>query len=150
MVGQSIVKQVQGYTQQAENDLRGQGAALQAKGQELQKQAAILAPALRDQKIKDFEAQRAALQQKAQQKQSLIQGGFYQARKSVEDALGPILQGIMVERGANMLVDRNAVVLSTVDVDITGTAIQRLNQKMPNIKVNLQPLPPGMAPQPQQ
>ena len=73
-----------------------------------------------------------------------------QARQSVEQALGPILQGIMVERGANMLVDRNAVVLSTVDVDITATAIQRLNQKMPNIKVNLQPLPPGVSPQQQQ
>lgn len=151
LVGQSIVKQVQGYTRQAENDLQGQGRALQAQGAALQQQIAILAPDVKAKKIKDFESQRQALQVKAQEKQNLIQGGFFSARKSVEDALGPILQGIMVERGANLLVDRNAVVLSTVDVDITATAIQRLNQKMPNIKVNLQPLPPGVAPQqPQQ
>ncbi len=148
-VGQSIVKQVQAYTQQAENDLKGQGNALRAQGQALQQQIAILAPDVKAKKIRDFEAQQAALQQKAQQKQNLIQGGFLQARQQVEGALGPILQGIMAERGANLLVDRNAIVMSTVDIDITQTAIQRLNQKLPNVKVNLVPLPPGAAPQQQ-
>lgn len=148
-VGQSIVKQVQAYTQQAENDLKGEGAALRADGQALQQQIAILAPDVKAKKIHDFEARQAALQQKAQQKQSLIQGGFLQARQQVENALGPILQGIMAERGANLLVDRNAIVMSTVDIDITQTAIQRLNQKLPNVKVNLVPLPPGVQPQQQ-
>lgn len=149
-VGASIVKQVQAYTVQAENDLKGEGNALRAQGQALQQQIAILAPDVKAKKVRDFEAQQAALQQKAQQKQGLIQGGFLMARKQVEQALGPILQGIMAERGANLLVDRNAVVMSTVDIDITQTAIQRLNQKLPNVKVNLTPLPPGVAPQQQQ
>ena len=51
----------------------------------------------------------------------------------------------MAERGANLLLDRNAVVLGTVDVDITGVAIARLNQKLPAVKVVLTPLPPGAA-----
>ena len=151
LVGQSIVKQVQGYTQAAENDLKGEGQALRAQGQALQQQIAILAPDVKAKKVAAFEAQQQALQAKAQQKQSLIQGGFLQARQQVEAALGPILQGIMAERGANMLIDRNAVVMSTVDIDVTQTAIQRLNQKLPQVKVNLTPLPPGMQPQqPQQ
>ncbi len=149
-VGASIVKQVQAYTVQAENDLKGEGNALRADGQALQQQIAILAPDVKARKVHDFEARQAALQQKAQQKQNLIQGGFLQARQQVEQALGPIFQGIMAERGANLLVDRNAVVMSTVDIDITQTAIQRLNQKLPNVKVNLVPLPPGMAQQQQQ
>jgi outer membrane protein len=67
------------------------------------------------------------------------------ARQQVEQALGPILQAIMTERGANLLLDRNAVVLGTVDVDVTGVAIARLNQKLPAVKVVLTPLPPGAA-----
>jgi hypothetical protein len=51
----------------------------------------------------------------------------------------------MTERGANLLLDRNAVVLGTVDVDVTGVAIARLNQKLPAVKVVLAPLPPGAA-----
>ncbi len=90
------------------------------------------------------------LRGEVQKKQNLIQGGFIKARGQVEQALGPILQGIMTERGANLLLDRNAVVLGTVDVDITGLAVQRLNQKMPTVKVELVAPPPGALQQQQQ
>jgi len=152
-VGQDIVRQINAYTDQAEKDLRGQGAALQRDGAAFQQQAAILSNDLKNRKLKELQARRAGLQAEAQKKQSLIQGGFFKARQQVEQALGPILQGIMAERGANLLLDRNSVVLGTVDVDITGLAVQRLNQKMPPLKVELVPPPPGMQqqqPPPQQ
>jgi Skp family chaperone for outer membrane proteins len=149
-VGQDIVRQINAYTDQAEKDLRGQGAALQRDGAAFQQQAAILSNDLKNRKLKELQARRAGLQAEAQKKQNLIQGGFIKARQQVEQALGPILQGIMAERGANLLLDRNSVVLGTVDVDITGLAVQRLNQKMPSLKVELVPPPPGMQQQPPQ
>jgi len=148
-VGQDIVRQINAYTDQAEKDLRGQGMALQKDGKAFQQQAAILSADLKNRKLKELEARRAGLQAQAQKKQSLIQGGFIKARQQVEQALGPVLQGIMAERGANLLLDRNAVVLGTVDVDITALAVQRLNQKMPTLKVELVPPPPGMQQQQQ-
>ena len=142
-VGQNIMTQVRALTTDAENRLKGQDAALRQEGAALQQQLAILAPAVKAAKIKAFQAKQAALQQAVQTQQGLIQGGVLKARQQVEQALGPILQGIMKERGANLLLDRNAVVLGTVDVDITGVAIQRLNQKLPTVKVVPTPLPPG-------
>ena len=149
VVGQNIMKQVQGLTVAAENGLKAKDAALRAEGQALQQQLAILAPGVKAAKIKAFEVKQAALQGDVQKQQSLIQGGVLVARQQVERALGPILQKIMQERGANLLLDRNAVVLGTVDVDVTGLAITRLNQSLPMVKVTLAPLPPGVAP-PQQ
>jgi Skp family chaperone for outer membrane proteins len=149
-VGQDIVRQINAYTAQAEKDLKGRGMALRQEGQHLQQQLAILAADVKARRMKEFQAKQAGLQAEAQKKQSLIQGGFIKARGQVEQALGPILQGIMVERGANLMLDRNAVVLGTVDVDITGLAVQRLNQKMPTLKVELVPPPPGMQQQLQQ
>jgi Skp family chaperone for outer membrane proteins len=149
VVGQNIMKQVQGLTIAAENGLKAKDAALRKEGQALQQQLAILAPGVKAAKIKAFEAKQAGLQGDVQRQQSLIQGGVLIARQQVERALGPILQKIMQERGANLLLDRNAVVLGTVDVDVTGLAITRLNQSLPNVKVTLAPLPPGVAP-PQQ
>jgi outer membrane protein len=150
-VGQSIAQQAQNYWQQAQAQLRNEASALKAQGQQLQQQLAILAADVKAKKVRDFEAQQGAFQQKVQQKQSLIQGGVLQAQTQMENALGPILKGIMLERGANMLLDRNAVIYSTVDVDVTQTAIQRLNQKMPTVKLSLTPLPPGVRlQQPQQ
>ncbi|HUO87872.1 MAG TPA: OmpH family outer membrane protein [Rhizomicrobium sp.] len=145
-VGQSIMKQVQQLTIAAENGLRARDQALRAEGAQLQQQLAILAPAVKAAKIKAFEAKQAALQGDVQKQQGLIQGGVLKARQQVEVALGPILQKIMQERGANLLLDRNAVVLGTVDVDVTGLAIARLNQVLPTVKVTLQPLPAGAAP----
>ncbi|HTT99628.1 MAG TPA: OmpH family outer membrane protein [Rhizomicrobium sp.] len=149
-VGQDIVRQINAYTTQAENDLKNQGLALQRDGKAFQQQAAILSNDLKAQKMKALEARRTALQGEVQKKQSLIQGGFIKARAQVEQALGPILQGIMAERGANLMLDKNSVVLGTVDVDITQLAVERLNQKMPSIKVELVAPPPGMVPPPQQ
>ena len=146
VVGQNIMKQVQALTVSAENGLKAKDAALRAEGAALQQQLAILAPGVKAAKIRAFEAKQAALQGDVQKQQGLIQGGVLVARQQVERALGPILQKIMAERGANLLLDRNAVVLGTVDVDVTNAAIQRLNQSMPMVKVTLTPLPPGAAP----
>lgn len=141
-VGQDIVRQVQGYTASAENEFKNEGEGLRKDQTALQQQIAILAPDVKAKKIKDFQGRAAAFQQKVQMRQAQIQYGVFKARQQVEQALGPILQQLMTERGANLLLDRQAVVLGTVDVDITQAAIQRLDQKMPTTKVQLTNPPP--------
>jgi Skp family chaperone for outer membrane proteins len=146
-VGQDIVRQVNSLTVSAENEFKNEGQGLQREGQALQQQVAILAPDVKARKIRDFQAKQVAFQRKVEARQGLIQGGVFQARQKVEAALGPILQGIMQERGANLLLDRAAVVLGTVNVDVTSVAVQRLDQKMPSIKIGLAPLPPALQQQ---
>jgi outer membrane protein len=141
-VGADIVRQVQGYTAAAETEFKNEGAGLRKDQQALQQQVAILAPDVKAKKIKDFQSRAIAFQAKVQQRQAMIQYGVFKARQQVEQALGPVLQGIMAERGANLLLDRQAIVLGTVDVDISQAAIQRLDQKMPTIKVQLVTPPP--------
>jgi Skp family chaperone for outer membrane proteins len=149
-VGQSIVAQVNGFTQAAEKEFKGQAGSLRSQEQQLQQQIAILAPDVKKKKIAAFQAQQQAFQKKVQERQAQIQGGVMQARQQVETALGPILQGLMAERHANLLLDRSAIVLGTVNIDITGAAVQRLNQKLPAIKVQLVNPPPGVLAQMQQ
>lgn len=136
-VGENIAKQVKAYTEAAEKEFKGESNSLKAEGQKLQQQLAILAPNVKKQKIAAFEKRQSAFQKKVQERQDEIQGGVVQARQEVEKALGPILQGIMSERGANLLMDRSAIVLGTVDIDVTALAIDRLNKKMSTVKVSL-------------
>jgi hypothetical protein len=63
----------------------------------------------------------------------------------VEEALGPILQGIMQERQATVLLDRGSVLIAPPGLDVTGLVVQRLDTKMSTVKVDLAPLPPGLA-----
>jgi hypothetical protein len=52
----------------------------------------------------------------------------------------------MVERTANMVLDRSAVILSSADVDVTPVAVQRLDKALPHVKVDLTPVAATAAP----
>jgi outer membrane protein len=150
-VGQDIARQVQGYANSAKNDMAAQSKALQAEGQALQQQIAILAPDAKQKKIDAFQQKEAGLQATAQRKEQQIQGGLLKAQQSVEVVLGPILQGLMQQRGANMILDKNAVVFAnSAAFDITQPAIDQLNQKMSTLKVTLDAsaAAPQQAPRP--
>jgi outer membrane protein len=137
-VGQDIARQVQAYAAQAKADMDKRQKALQAEGQALQQQIAILAPDAKQKKIQAFEAKENELQANAQRRQQMIQGGLINAQQTIEQTLGPILNDLMKERGANLIVDKSLVVYANSSVfDITEPAIERLNQKLPSLKVTL-------------
>lgn len=149
-VGEDIARQVRGYTQAAESEFKSESDALRRERGEIEQQAAILSADAKQRKIQAFQKKAEAFQAKVQQRQELIQGGVIKARQAVEQALGPVLQGVMAERGANLLMERGVIILGTVDVDVTNTVIDRLNKKLPSVKVDLVMPPPGVLQQQQQ
>jgi outer membrane protein len=143
--GQDIAKQMQAYSNQAKNELAARGKALQNDGRNLQQQVAILAPDLKAKKLADFQAREQALQGEVQKKDEQMRTAFAQARQTMEAKLGPILQQLVKERGANLVLDKQAVVFapSAGGFDITGDAIKRLDQQMPALKINFNGAPPA-------
>jgi outer membrane protein len=137
-VGQDIGRQVQALANQAKADMAAQSRALQAEGAALQQQVAILAPDAKQKKIAAFQTKEQALQAAAQRKEAQIQGGLDAAQRTVAGALEPILSSLMQQRGANIILDKSAVVFANSSAfDITQAAIDQLNQKMPTVKVTL-------------
>jgi outer membrane protein len=137
-VGQDIGRQVQALANQAKADMAAQSRALQAEGAALQQQIAILAPDAKQKKVDAFQAKEQALQAQAQRKEAQIQGGVDAAQRTVAAALEPILSNLMQQRGANMILDKSAVVFANSSAfDVTQAAIDQLNQKMSSIKVTL-------------
>lgn len=141
--GQDIAKQMQAYSAQAKADLQGQGRALEEEERSLQQQVAILAPDVKAKKIAAFQAKQQGLQGQVAKKDEQMRYAFAQARAQMETKLGPILQGLVKARGANMVLDKQAVVFATQGgFDITGDAINQLNQQLPSLKVNFNVTPP--------
>ena len=150
-VGQDIARQVQALANQAKNDMAAKSKALQAEGQQLQQQVAILSGDAKQKKIDAFQAKENDFQAEGQRKEQAIQGGLLKAQSQVEGVLGPILQALMQQKGANMILDKNAVVFANSSAfDITQPAIDQLNQKLTTVKVTLDasaaPAPPPIAP----
>jgi outer membrane protein len=144
--GKDIFTQTQTLSKQLETQLRTEETALQGEAVQLQQQLAILAADVRAQREKDFTAKQQAFQGRVQQRQAQIQASFNAAARQVEVALDPILQAIMRERGANMVLDRSAVIVATSDVDVTPLALQRLDRALPRVKVDLVAAPAAGAP----
>jgi len=149
-VGQDIARQIQVLSKAAEAQLKSEGDALQHEKQSLEQQVAILAPDVKAQKVRAFEAKMAAFQKKVQDKQLQIRYGVILAQRQVEQIAGPIVQGLMQERGANLLIDRQAIVIGAPGLDVTAIAIQRLDQKLPTVKVQLASPPPELLQRMQQ
>ena len=145
-VGQDVARQIEAMGNQAKGEIAGQQKALQAEATQLQQQIAILAADAKAQKVKAFEAKQAGMQAAAQRKEQAIQGGFMIAQQTIAKALEPILQNLMQQRGANMILDKNALVYASPQAvqafDITQPAIDQLNQKLPSLKVS-QASPPS-------
>jgi len=148
-VGRDLQQQMEGQKQKATNELNGEGGALEREKAQLQQQAAILAPDVKARRIRDFETRAQGFQKKVQQRSLLIQGGFIKAQQQIEAALGPILQGLMRERGATILLDRSGVLLAPNAIDVTDVVIQRLDMKVSTVKLELV-APPASMQQPQQ
>jgi len=145
-VGKDMYKQVEALAKKMETDFAPENKKLQADVQALQTQASVLTPEVRQQRVKDIEARRQAFQKKVQDRQAAIQTGLGNSRTQVEKSLAPILEKIMVERGANLLLDRGLVVLGATDLDVTATVIQRLNTALP--KVTVTPVAPKAVAKP--
>lgn len=144
--GKDMLNQAQGLSKKADAEFKARADALQKEAAGLQQQLAILAPDVRAKKEKAFQDKQQALQREATERNTEIQNGFAKAGQKLDQALGPILQQIMKERGANLLVDRSAVILASIDVDVTAQAIQRLDKVLPHVKVELSKTAPTPAP----
>ena len=143
-VGKDMYAQVEALAKKMEADFAPENKKLQADVQALQQQASVMTPEARNAKVKDLETRRQAFQKKVQDRQASIQTGLANSRTAVEKALAPILEKIMVERGANLLLDRGLVVLGATDLDVTASVIQRLDTSLP--KVTVTPVAPKAAP----
>ncbi len=135
--GQAMMGSVGTLSEQADNEFQSQAEQLQQEAQALQQQLAVVAPDARQQRQEEFFTKQQDLQDRVQQRQQRIQGGLAIAGQQLDQALQPILQDIMRERNANMVLDRSAVIFSAIDIDVTATAIERLDEALPTLTVRL-------------
>ena len=137
-VGRSIAQQLQAMNAQTKSSFDAQQKSLLAESQVLRQQVAIMAADQRQKKEDAFNAKVRAIEDTAQRRAAQIQQAGQVAQAAVAQALGPIVVDLVKERGANMVLDKQAVVFSNSNAfDITTDAISRLDAKMSNYKVVL-------------
>ena len=146
--GQAVEARMQQLAQEVQGELQPYATSIQTEAQQLQSSGASL-PA--DQ----LNQRRQALQQRAQEAQQLeatreneLRYTLAMQRQAITEAVSPILTAIYQEKGCGLLLDRESVFMMNPAMDVTDTAIQRLNTALPTLSFNRMTVPAQQGQQP--
>ncbi|MCW5723731.1 MAG: OmpH family outer membrane protein [Maricaulaceae bacterium] len=141
-VGRHIGQQIEALTRQVDEELAAMGRPLQEENERLTAETSALTPEAIQQR-QDLMQRIQTLNQQAQQFEATrrlraneLVATERQALRPVMEALEVVLQEIVSERGAQVLIDRSQLVYAHESVDITASVIERLNQRITTTPVN--------------
>jgi len=110
---------------------------LQNAENELRKQQTVLAPDAFAAKRRDFEKQVADVQRTVQERKRTLDTAFNDAMTNVQKTMLEIVQDIADERGVNVVIPRNLLVLFASNLDVTESVLERLNKQLPTVAVSI-------------
>ncbi|NOZ42425.1 MAG: OmpH family outer membrane protein [Alphaproteobacteria bacterium] len=103
----------------------------------LKSQRSILPKATYDAKVRDFQNKVLTVKREVQIKNRQLEASLNSAQNELQRALKPILQKILKERKATMIMDTSLVIEKTPGLDVTTSVIEALDQVLPSVKVKL-------------
>lgn len=140
-VAKDINRQAQQIQAEMEAELKTKENALRAEQEDLQTKINILPPETITQLQQEFQVKVNEYQQDVQVKSRRLEVAIVNANNEIERALKPILQNVLKETGATMLIDKTLVREQIPGLDVTTRVIEQLDLAMPSIAVELPPIP---------
>ena len=135
--GVSLRKQSEGLNKEV-IELRDEVSNdLQAKGKKLEEDKTLLAPEVFQERLNSLQTEAESKQQELQTKVQKIQEAIQRASASIDSVMSPILTEIVNEKGAKILLDRQAILFGDPKLDISAEVVKRVNIRLPDIKVTI-------------
>ena len=100
-------------------------------------QQSVIAPEAFEVKAQDYEKKLQNYQVEKQNKLRNLEGVLQKARNEILEKVKPILEELSKELGVTVILEKNSVLLSATNMDITDEVIKKLNKELPKIKVSL-------------
>jgi Skp family chaperone for outer membrane proteins len=136
----SIESSMQAELKPIADSLSVEGPALEAKTANMSMEEIAANDALRGEveayakKAQDFNRRRQVAAAELQATERKAWNDFF-------TALQPVLQEVVTEQGASLMLDRADIVYTAPTIDVTDTVISKMNTKMPTVSVVRQKLP---------
>jgi len=154
-VGLHIASRLESIGSEIQAELEPQQAAIQAESEALNAETAALSEeALRQRpdlitRLQTLQRDAAQFEQLRRLRAQELAATEQQSMRPVLPVLQDVLQEIVTERGADVLIDRSVVVFASETVDVTQLAIERMNGRISTTPVNRVRVP-TQAPQAQE
>lgn len=119
--------------QRYQNEFSKEEDALRNSQRELERQRTLVSPEALEEKSRAFQKQVADFQRKVQDHRRALEESYTEAMGELQKALIKVTDEIAQETGSNMVVIRTQVFLFDPKMDITDTAMDRLNKRLPSV-----------------
>ena len=144
----SIQGQLEGLRQQAEKEIGQKKTDLETAEQDFQRDArsgAVPADQIED-KRHGLAMRQDQLQKEAEARREQLRQAYGNAMEKVKQALLDIIQGLAVERRANLVLYRSAAMPLDRSFEVSKEALTRLDQKLSSVTVTMPSAPAASAP----
>ena len=146
-VGKHIKRQLESIGKSMESEMKASTQPLTSERDRLVNELKTMdASALQSRpdlqkRAQDLQVKGQKQQVEAAYKQREMQITEAKALKKVNERLAKILEAIVAERGADIILDRSVVIYSGKTADVTDTVLSRLNSQMRTVTVSRERLP---------
>ena len=111
---------------------------LRARDQELQQQRALLTPEVFAQRQRALQADVGRLQSSTRNLRVTLDKAFQQTMDQIQLVLLDELRKLSQEHELNLILPRSQIVIAVDDYDLTKTALERLNKRLPSVQLKLE------------
>jgi Skp family chaperone for outer membrane proteins len=119
---------------------RGKALADQLRGEEetllKARQANTMAPEAFQAKVKDLQTKQNSARTELGNREQELQRSQAYVRQQIFNAVGPIIQTVMRERNASIVLTRDAALAVAPALDVTADVIRRLDAALPRVNAN--------------
>lgn len=146
-VGQHVKRQIESIATQMQNEIKAQNTPLENELNRLQAETkGMTGETLKSRpdllkRAQDFQIKGQKSQQEAAYKKRELQITEQKAIMKINKELESILEAIVKERNADVILDRTLVIYGGKSADVTDTVISRLNGKIQTVSVVRERIP---------
>ncbi len=131
-------KQIEKIQKKSEEESKNEDDLIIKERERLIEQQSVMAPEAFEVKVADFEKKVQTYQVERQEKLRKLDQMVQMARAKILDEVKPIINKYAKEVGITVILEKNAVVMSADEMDMTEQVIKILNKNLPKIKVELE------------
>ena len=131
-------KQIEKIQKKSEEESKNEDELLINEREKLIEQQTVMAPEAFEVKVADFEKKVQSYQIERQEKLRKLDQMVQKARAQILEEVKPIIKDYSDQLGITVILEKNAVIMSADDMDMTDQVIKILNKNLPEIKVKLE------------
>ncbi len=130
--------QIEMIQKKSEEESKKEDELMIKEREKLIEQQSVMAPEAFEVKVAEFEKKVQSYQVQRQEKIRKLDQMVQSARAKILEEVKPILNDQATELGITIILEKNAVILSADEMDMTDKVIKTLNKNFPKIKITLE------------